>query len=275
VPICAWNPFNLTSEQVGLMSRASASLERKGAQKAMLKEKASEHAADLAMGLTSTMKKLIAGDSLICITCRATVLGNGCGPGKCECSGGRTKPSDDYDPKEALLNAAMSREKVRKDAVKGASAANQVVVAADKEKKKAGRGLDDLADLDLSSVDMVEIVFEAGKLGMALEKHAVSSVADGGAAAALKVKAGWVIRKVNDDDMPPDKAIIMKHAAAAMKAGSMTITFQQPLEDGKHHCIGCDKFIDAAQFDGAKNDLGAGPGRQTCCSCEEFADFCG
>ena len=257
------------------MSRAAAATATKSAQKAALKDKAATHAADLAMGLTSTMKKLMASDSLICTACHATTLGSGSGPGRCECPGGRTKPAADYDAKAELLEAAMGREKARKDAVKGASAAAQGAVLAAKERKKADKELDGLADLDLGSFDMVDIVFEPGKLGLGLEKHAVSSVADGGAAAGLKVQVGWVIRKVNGDDAPPVKATIMKLAAAAMKAGQLTVTFQQPLEDGQHHCVGCDKFIDAAQFDGATSDLAAGPGKQTCYSCEEYADMFG
>lgn len=122
---------------------------------------------------------------------------------------------------------------------------------------------------------MVEVAFEPGKLGMGLEKHAVASVAVDGAAAELKIQVGWVIRKVNGTDVPPNKATIMKHAAAALKAGQLTITFQQPLEDGQNHCVGCDKFLDAAQFDGASQDLQAGPGRQTCYACEEYADMFG
>lgn len=255
------------------MSRAAAATASKGAQKVALKEKAATHAGDLAMGLTSTMKKLMAGDTLICMVCRATTMGSGAGPGKCECPGGRSKPAADYDAKVELLEAAVGREKTRKDAVKGASAAQQGSVQAAKEKKKADKELDGLADLDLGSFDMVEITFEPGKLGMGLEKNAVCSIADGGAAAALKVRVGWVVRKVNGDDAPPNKAAIMKLAAAAMKAGQLTFTFQQPLEDGQHHCVGCDKFIDAAQFDGATNDLEAGPGKQTCYSCEEYAEM--
>jgi len=256
------------------MSRAAAATAAKGAQKSALKEKASTHAADLAMGLTSTMKKLMAGDTLICIVCRATTMGDGSGPGKCECPGGRTKPAPDYDPKVELLAAATGREQARKDVKKGESAAQQGAVLAAKEKKKANKELDSLADLDLGSFDMVDIAFEPGKLGMGLERHAVCSVAEGGAAEALKVRVGWVVRKVNGEDVEgKDKAAIMKLAATAMKKGDLTITFQQPIEDGTHHCIGCDKFIDAEQFTGATKDLATGPGQQTCYSCEEYADL--
>ena len=90
------------------MSRAAAASATKGAQKAALKEKAETHAADLAMGLTSTMKKLMAADTLLCTVCQATQLGP---KDKCNCPGGRSKPPADYDAKHELLAAAMAREK--------------------------------------------------------------------------------------------------------------------------------------------------------------------
>ena len=254
------------------MSRAAAATQQKGAQKAALKEKAAEHAADLAMGLTSTMKKLMAADTLLCTVCSATQLGPKVA---CECPGGRTKPSADFETKHALLAAAMAREKLRKDAARGASAAQQQSVRAAKEKSKAARDASDaLAELDLAELDMVDVVFEPGqKLGMSLEKNAVSAVATGGVAEGLKVQVGWVLRRVNGDEAGATKAAIMKLCGAAMKAGAMTITFQTPLEDGQHHCCACDKFIDSEQFDGASAGLEVGPGKQTCCSCEEYADM--
>lgn len=258
------------------MSRAAAATSQKGAQKAALKDKAAEHAADLAMGLTSTMKKLMAADSLICMACKATTLGYGSGPGKCECPGGKTKPPSDYDPKIELLAAATGREKTRKDAVKGASAANQSSVQALKAKTKAGKDLDDLSNLDLSAIDQVDVTFEAGsKLGMGIERNVVSTVAADGAAESLKVKVGWVVRKVGADDAPSNKAALMKACAAAMKAGPLSLTFLTPLEDGQYYCNSCDKFIDGEQFDGATNGVDAGPGKRVCCSCEEYGDMFG
>ena len=184
---------------VKLMSRAAAATATKGAQKAALKEKAATHAADLAMGLTSTMKKQMAGDTLLCRACQATALGP---KTVCECPGGRTKPAvriwdsnrapsrhrkthttspriararisvlqADYDAKVELLAAAMARDKTRKDAARGASAAQQASVQAAKAKNKAERDNSDaLAELDLSALDMVDVVFEPGtKLGMSI-----------------------------------------------------------------------------------------------------------
>jgi len=100
-------------------------------------------------------------------------------------------------------------------------------------------------------------------------------VAADGAAAAAKVEAGWVIRKVGNADAPPQKQAIMKLAAAAIKAGQLKMTFQFALEAGQHHCSACDKFIDGGEFDGATNGLDAGPGKQVCASCEEYGDMFG
>lgn len=239
-----------------------------------MKDKAATHAADLAMGLTSTMKKMMAGDSLLCMVCHATTLGP---KTACECSGGRTKPAPDYDAKVELLAAATSRDKSRKDAARGASAAQQGAVQAAKAKNKAARDLDGLADLDLTALDMVDVVFEPGvKLGMSIEKHCVKEVAAEGAAAEKKVQAGWVLRKVNGTDCPPSREKIMKLAAAAMKSGPVTITFQTPLEDDViYYCKDCDKFLAAEAFDGATNGLDAGVGIQVCVSCEEYGDMFG
>ena len=170
------------------MSRAAAASATKGAQKAALKDKAASHAADLAMGLTSTMKKFMAADTLLCTACQATQLGP---KDKCECPGGRSKPPADYDPKRELLAAAMARDKARKDQARGASAAQQGAVKAAKAKSKAEKdNVDPLAALDLSALDHVDVTFEAGaKLGLSIEKACVSAVAAGGAAEALKVFA--------------------------------------------------------------------------------------
>jgi hypothetical protein len=240
-----------------------------------MKDKAEEHANDLAMGLTSTMKKLMGADTLICMSCKATALGGGPGGDACSCPGGKQKPPADYDPKHELLAAAMAREEARKKAVKGQSAAQQGAVQAAKAKRNAEKDLSDLSNLDLGTMDLVDVAFEPGKLGMGIEKNAVASVAADGAAEKLKVKVGWVIRKVNGDDAPTNKTGIMKLAAAAMKSGQLTVTFQYPLEDGNQHCSACDKFMDASQFEGVSEErgLGVGPGKQMCYGCEEYADM--
>ena len=255
-----------------LMSRAAAASATKAGQKAALKEKAQTHTADLAMGLTSTMKKAMAGDTLLCTVCRATALGPNT---SCECPGGRSKPAADYDPKVELLAAALERQKLSQKSKMAAGAARQGKVQATKAKQASERDAD-AAGLDLSTMDMVDLTFPAGqKLGMSIEKHAVRAVTEEGAAVELKVERGWVIRKVNGEDAPPAKAAIMKLCAAAMKTGLLTITFQFPLEAGQAHCSACDKFVDASEFDGATHGIEQGPGKQVCYSCEEYGDMFG
>ena len=84
-----------------------------------------------------------------------------------------------------------------------------------------------------------------------------------------------MIRKVNGADAPANRNGIMRLAAAAMKEGLLTMTFQFALEDGQHHCTACDKFVDEASFEGASNGLAVGPGKQVCASCEEYGDMFG
>jgi len=253
------------------MSRAAAATASKGAQKEMLKDKAATHAADLAMGLTATMKKAIAADTLVCTACGATALGP---KTACECPGGRTKPAAGYDGKKELLFAAQERHRLGQQAKLAQGAAQQTSVQQAKAKQKAAQE-HDAAEMDLSTQDLCEVNFPVGKLGMSLEQNCVSAVAAEGAAATLKVEVGWVIRKVNDDDVPPKKEAIMKAAAAAMKAGQLKVTFQFAFEPGTHHCSACDKFVDAGEFDGASYGLDAGPGKQVCSSCEEYGDMFG
>ena len=119
------------------MSRAAAASATKGAQKAALKDKAASHAAGLAMGLTSTMKKFMAADTLLCTACQATQLGP---KDKCECPGGWSKPPADYDPKRELLAAAMARDKARNDQARGASAAQQDAVKGCQGKEQGRKG---------------------------------------------------------------------------------------------------------------------------------------
>ena len=195
----------------------------------------------------------------------------------CECPGGRTKNFDGETQKRLLLAAALERQKLSQKQKMAAGAAAQSSVRQEKEKRKAAKDTADaLAELDLSAMDMVEVTFEPGKLGMSIEKNGVKDVAPDGAAAAAAVKAGWVIRKVGEEDAPPDKGKIMRLCAAAMKGGGkLTITFQMPLEEGHQHCSACDKFLDPVEFDGATNGLETGAGTQVCCSCEEYGDMFG
>ena len=205
------------------------------------------------------------------MACGATTLGP---KTACECPGGRTRPVSDYDGKRELLFAAQERHRIGQKAKMAAGAAQQGAVQAAKAKRAAEKD-QDASELDLSTQDLCEVTFAAGKLGMSIEKNAVTLVVADGAAATQKVQVGWVIRKVNGEDAPPRKDAIMKRAAAAMKAGELKLTFQFALEDGQHHCSACDKFVQAEEFDGASSGLETGPGKQVCASCEEYGDMFG
>merc|ERR1711865_103178 len=115
------------------------------------------------------------------------------------------------------------------------------------------------AEFQGDGVECLQVVEVApGKLGFQLERNAVSSVGGDGQAAELKVQKGWIIHKVNDDEVEKDKAKIAKAVAGAMKKGPVKFGFRVPITDGFQHCIGCDKFMEDGQFDGAQ--LEAGPG---------------
>eukprot|EP00662_Eupelagonemidae_sp_cell21_P000002 gene2-4357_t len=72
---------------------------------------------------------------------------------------------------------------------------------------------------------------------------------------------------------PKDKKSIIKAVTAGMKKGPIKIGFRVPCTDGFYHCSSCDKFMEKENFDDAQ--IEAGPGKQMCCSCEEFAGMGG
>ena len=239
--------------------------------KAQMKEKANQKEWELANGITKPVKQAMNADKLLCMECKATQLG----PTKCECVGGRRPPTGGYAESAQgqldLAAAAKVRLSAQSVATKAAQAAAQGSVQKAKEKAKAGKLVDDLGNLDLSQLDFMEIEFHPGKLGFSIERNAVTAVTEGGPADEKKVKVGWVIRKVQGEDAPSDKAKLMKMAAAAMKQGPTTFVFQTPLEDDTHFCKDCDKFVSIADFDDGALD--AGPGKQVCYSCSEYADM--
>ncbi|KAG1661445.1 hypothetical protein FOA52_006808 [Chlamydomonas sp. UWO 241] len=250
------------------MSRAADLANRKGEQKANLKEKNALKEAHLAIGLTNDMKKLIVGDTLVCSVCWATTMGP---KTACECPGGRTKPTADYDPAEALVIAAKARSKLAGTEKRLTQSKSQAAVQKDKEKKKGGA--DDLADLDLSTftADLVEKEFEAKPLGFSIVRNAVSAVSDEGQAKALGVKVGWLIKMVGTDEAPQSKDGIMKLAAVGIKSGSVKFTFQTPDPERPDDlcCRECQKFLDREEFEA--KEIAKGPGKTLCSTCYEFA----
>lgn len=75
------------------------------------------------------------------------------------------------------------------------------------------------------------------------------------------------------DDLPALLTALIPHSPTHYLAGELKITFQFPLEEGQQHCSACDKFVEAAEFEGASVGLDAGPGKQVCASCEEYGDM--
>ena len=176
--------------------------------------------------------------------------------------------------------ARLARLARKAEAARVAAEEAAARAAEEEAKRAAAKEVDGLEDLDLGAMalaarsDMKSAAFEPGaKLGFALERNAVCRVADGEAAAAAGVCVGWVVRQVNGAEAPANKAALMKAAAAAMKGGPVTLTFQTPAEAGAQFCKDCDKFVEAASFDGAQ--LEKGPGKQVCSSCEEYAEMFG
>ncbi|KAK3246909.1 hypothetical protein CYMTET_43574 [Cymbomonas tetramitiformis] len=231
-----------------------------------------------AAGVTKDLKKQMQGDALLCTVCVATQLG----PGVCVCKGGGVKPPPGYDATAELLEAAKQRHAVKKEAEKLNMASKQGTVQASRAKNKEARdqGQISMADpgvvLQGDGTDCLTVVeFQMGKLGLSIEKNAVSSVGEAPSQALeLGVKVGWVICEVNGEDVPAKKVNIMKKAAACMKEGPVKFTFRTPIADGFHHCAACDKFLEVGEFDGEELS-GNGPGKQKCLGCAEFADMFG
>mmetsp|Transcript_13522 Transcript_13522/g.16256 ORF Transcript_13522/g.16256 Transcript_13522/m.16256 type:complete len:251 (+) Transcript_13522:101-853(+) len=247
-----------------------APLKAKEAAKAERAAKADEKAALAAAGVTKEIKKQISGDTLLCTSCGATKLG----PRVCQCKGGHAKPPGDYDTTPALVDAAKERHAMEKDAKAKAGAAKQGSVAAQRAKKKEARENCDLDDPDVliqgDGDELLQVVeFEVGKLGMSLERNAISAIADAPSQAAdLGVKVGWILKEVNGEEVGEKKESIMKAAAAAMKKGSVKFGFLVPRHENYHYCRGCKKFVAGDNYE--ESELEKGPGKQMCYDCSLF-----
>jgi len=252
------------------MSRAAAMQSNKKEQKAAIADKNAEKERLAALGMNKSMKQMVGDDVLLCTSCGATKLG----PDKCECKGGVVRPGSDYCPIAQLIDAAKKRGvTVKAEQMKDAAGA-QKGVAHERAKRK---GEKDKLDLDTefqgNDIEMLNTVeFPVGKFGMDIEKNSICKVADSGNAHDLGVKAGWVIAKVNGENVPPNKKDIVKAAAAAMKAGPIMFGFRVAVIEGYHHCGCCDKFLEAEKFEESQIS-DQGPGKQVCSGCEEFADM--
>lgn len=250
--------------------------------KAIMAAKRENKAHEMSLGINSVVKKSMAGDVLICTVCKATEKGP---VFKCTCVGGKTKPGPGYDPLSDLAEAAKARAAASTADVRAAQTAGQAGVAAAKAKKRAGEM--DLGDLaaegllqgDNDGISMMSLAtFTLGKLGMDLEKSSVCKVGDASTQANEQgVKVGWVLRSIAGTPVASGgKAAILKQAAVALKATPVGVRFefQMSIDDAvSRHCAACDKFFAIGEFSSAQ--LAAGPGKQMCGSCEEYAETYG
>jgi len=256
------------------MSRDADAKKTKALQKANISASKDEKERLLAMGLNSTMKKLIADDVVICTRCGATKLGP---PTACACPGGKEKPGEDCEVWPFLIAAAKQRSTEQKDATKLDNAKHQGAVAAGRAKRKDAKEMDS-ANAEVQGLDeeMDQIVeFPIGKLGMDLEKNVVSVIKedDKGESTAkdLGVKPGWVVRYINGTPVGADKKVIMKEIMAIFKASKpVQFTFRVPTCD-VYYCGNCEKFLGADQFEDCLTSKL--PGQWKCAGCEEFEGF--
>ncbi|KAJ9439656.1 hypothetical protein DIPPA_31453 [Diplonema papillatum] len=256
------------------MSRAAASAMRKAEQKAIVAEKNATAEMHKSLGLTSTLAKQVKDDTVLCVVCGATQMGGVLQ--KCECLAGRTKPETEEDRIRCLIAAANARYEAKKaDAMHDALKA-QAEKANARAKKRGQRGVIDLDEEvhgDLGCELVVKVDFPVGKLGMDFEKNCIVKVTPGGVADEAGVKVGWVLQKVENDVVPADKKAIGKAIVAVFKSEKPACcTFRAPVEEGGayNHCTACDKFqVTEEAFE--QSQLDKGPGKQMCCTCEEFA----
>jgi len=239
---------------------------KKAANIAARKETAAKHQADLARGYNSAMKKLVGQDTVLCMMCGATAMG----PNVCTCKGGRTKPSADYDPLDALMASALARKKAEQKEKKKGFAADQSAVQKEREKNREEMKGDSLADPDAviqgGGNELRQVVeFELSKLGFKIVKNVVGGVSSEGQAAALGVQPGWVIEKVNAKAVPADKKAVEKACQKAMKDCELKFHFRLPAMPEQHYCHGCDAFLAEESFD--PDEFDNGPGVQQCRDC--------
>mmetsp|Transcript_7999 Transcript_7999/g.19217 ORF Transcript_7999/g.19217 Transcript_7999/m.19217 type:complete len:277 (+) Transcript_7999:39-869(+) len=268
------------------MSRAADAQSKKKDQKAEMAATRDRKAELLAMGLTSTMKKQIGDDRLLCTVCGATSRG----PIHCECRGGSSKPGTGYDATQQLIDAAKLRHESEKQNQQEKNQRQQAEKEKERGKRREGRGEVDL-DAEYDEVDGVEIrqviTFPIGKLGFDIERNVVISA--GGAGGEMGVRVGYVICEVEGTAVRPDKKAIIAAVTKVFRNEKKPcrIKFRCPIEAGATggegeggaageakvwYCFRCEKFLESGAFDvvvmGAKN-----AGQRGCSSCEECADM--
>lgn len=254
------------------------SMQVKKERKAAMADARADHEAKLAMGLTAAMKQAIKGDVLLCTVCKITKMGPG---GKCTCKGGATKPGPDYDATAELIAAAKARHTESKKVQQKESAKVQAEVASEREKKKTDAKLNPYGDLNavLAALpcDVEEkfeklriVTFQSAKLGLTIEANTVSKPGkEGTQAHSLGVQPGWVISRVNADQVAADKAAILATVQKATAAGP-TITFEFRVPNpGCYICMGCNIALKEERFNPVQLSPEGefGPGKYKCKLC--------
>ena len=114
--------------------------------------------------------------------------------------------------------------------------------------------------------------FEIAKLGFTLEKNAVVKLDAELQAQKLGVQVGYVISKVNNNDVAANKLDIMAAVKEACKTGALKFEFRFKNKPEAHCCSKCDKFFLQDIF--SADELEKGPGVHKCNPCVEAEDFC-
>ena len=119
-----------------------------------------------------------------------------------------------------------------------------------------------------------EVSFQAGKLGLSIERNVVNvAPKPGSQAAALGVEVGWVLHAVNEEAVGSVKADILARVKLASEGGTkpVSMTFRAAKAEGGEggqHCTGCDLFLFPSYFSPAQL-RNKGPGKQQCRECVE------
>ena len=273
------------------MSRAVAATKQKAQQKAAMAEGRDRKADLLSMGLTSTMKKAIGEDKLLCIRCGATTKGFGGDPAvpescltKCICSGGADRPPAGYEETPQLIAAAQARHAAVQAVQRQENLKKQGAIANERGKKKDAKTQAELAELDaeyegISGVEIAQTVelYHTTRPGLDFEKKCVSKVVKDGQAEEQGIKVGWVVEKVNDlilgalNGGVAKKKILVEITKSFKAKEKVILKMRSALTEEYAYCWMCDKFVEGKEF--GKEEAQKGEGIKMCWQCEETADM--
>lgn len=265
------------------------SFAKKKAQKADMAESRANKEKLLALGLNKSMKQAIKGDSLLCMVCKATVMGP---LSKCTCKGGVSKPTAEYDSIQDLIAAAKQRFTITQADQKKQAGKDQAAEKKQRDKKKTDKLLNPYGDPNESFTPLPgtiaptaaysknetdkTIKFKVGGLGLTIEGNVLNKEPKKGTQAfKLGVKPGWVMARVNGEFLPLDKAgilaVVKKHSAIATEAegkeGQLLIEFRMATQYNYVYCGGCNNFKDKNEYMPAQLEEPFGHGKQRCRKC--------